>query len=628
MLKPEHDRLSYAEALTPPDGYRLERAVATTYSLDLETLIAAAIPLGLSQELDGEELKCPEALLHAVRKVSDKLVVFCDAGQIRLSGKENKLFPLLDDIVVQVCCREKHGQFPAFHPKTWTLQFVKDDDRSGHLYRFIVLSRNLTFDRSWDVAVTLEGQADDSAVTCVESSRPVAAFLDYLSGRIPLAGKAVARQKSIVRSLSRAVEHVRFRVDMKEFDDFQIMPSGFKAGEQFWKGIRDTQLFCPEEEKHTKNYTFHDLVVVSPFVSSDVMKKLNGPDRSLDGSPCVLITRQDALNSLSESDISGFSVYVMKSDVVFGEESLSDGEPADVERQDLHAKMYLWRKWSDAELFLGSANATVNGLGLNSGGVQNVEMMIRLFGKNRYLNSKSFLNDLFGGEPGNPKNPFEPGVIHAEDVKVKSDSEKSAELAIKKLCRFKVAGGVIEKDGHYSIEIDFGDSDLDFLVNLAPLCAKGMKKPFARRMVFDGLSLEMLTEFFVVEAGEKRCLIKIPLSGIPEKRDAAVLNSIIANRESLCRYLAMVFASNPVYALRDFRQTSSGLSGRNKTVAAFLSGIYEEMLKAAAREPMRIRDAGTVLGQIKSDLPELSSFKSLFEVFARALKITESGYGG
>ena len=49
MFKPTaaKDRINYGESLMPPAGYRLERAVGTTYSLDFETLTAIAISLGL-----------------------------------------------------------------------------------------------------------------------------------------------------------------------------------------------------------------------------------------------------------------------------------------------------------------------------------------------------------------------------------------------------------------------------------------------------------------------------------------------------------------------------------------------------------------------------------------------------
>ena len=52
MFRPDsnRDRTDYSGILMPPDGYRLDRAVGTTYSLDLEALTAVAICLGLSEE--------------------------------------------------------------------------------------------------------------------------------------------------------------------------------------------------------------------------------------------------------------------------------------------------------------------------------------------------------------------------------------------------------------------------------------------------------------------------------------------------------------------------------------------------------------------------------------------------
>lgn len=48
MFRPDsnRDRTDYSGILMPPDGYRLDRAVGTTYSLDMEALTAVAICLG------------------------------------------------------------------------------------------------------------------------------------------------------------------------------------------------------------------------------------------------------------------------------------------------------------------------------------------------------------------------------------------------------------------------------------------------------------------------------------------------------------------------------------------------------------------------------------------------------
>ena len=53
MLDYKKDRLDYGEMLIPPEGYTLTRAVAATYSLDLNTLLSIPIALFYAQTLEG-----------------------------------------------------------------------------------------------------------------------------------------------------------------------------------------------------------------------------------------------------------------------------------------------------------------------------------------------------------------------------------------------------------------------------------------------------------------------------------------------------------------------------------------------------------------------------------------------
>lgn len=73
MFRPDsnRDRTDYSGILMPPDGYRLDRAVGTTYSLDLEALTAVAICLGLSEETDSKLMQNPIGMLreHLLRDV-------------------------------------------------------------------------------------------------------------------------------------------------------------------------------------------------------------------------------------------------------------------------------------------------------------------------------------------------------------------------------------------------------------------------------------------------------------------------------------------------------------------------------------------------------------------------------
>ena len=156
MFKPKEERLNYGQILMPPVGYSLVRAVGTTYSLDLETLMSVCIALGIQESTDSSLTNNPFAVLKSLQNLSDKLLIFCEAGQITaMQPERSPLMLLLDKVIVPVKLREIKGKgYPSFHPKTWTLQY--EDAAGNQLFRFVVLSRNLTFDRSWDVAVSLE----------------------------------------------------------------------------------------------------------------------------------------------------------------------------------------------------------------------------------------------------------------------------------------------------------------------------------------------------------------------------------------------------------------------------------------------------------------------------------------
>ena len=150
MLNAQSDRIDYRELLSPPPSYKVSFAVGTTYSLDLETLTAVCAIVGLNVEADTELTQSPLHMLEAIRRASGKLLIFCQSGQIKMPDKPNKLLPLLENCVSEVCLRNKR----SFHPKTWFLKFKADG--LPDKYRLIVMSRNLTFDRSWDVALRLD----------------------------------------------------------------------------------------------------------------------------------------------------------------------------------------------------------------------------------------------------------------------------------------------------------------------------------------------------------------------------------------------------------------------------------------------------------------------------------------
>src|SRR4051794_40264100 len=133
----------------------LDEAIGTTYTLDLLALLrvplaATALPWA---EGDGAPLSNPFALLSALRRYAGRISLFCHAGAIKVPPRQQPLFTFLEPCVNQVV-PPRGG---IFHPKLWLLRFVEQDGPAV-AYRLLVLSRNLTFDRCWDIALALDGQ--------------------------------------------------------------------------------------------------------------------------------------------------------------------------------------------------------------------------------------------------------------------------------------------------------------------------------------------------------------------------------------------------------------------------------------------------------------------------------------
>ena len=85
MLQPGNRRL-LLDALRPPAGYRLDRAVGTSYSVDLLALLTA--PLAFTffdwEGEDGRPTTDPLALLEAVRRNAERIHLFCQAARLKI----------------------------------------------------------------------------------------------------------------------------------------------------------------------------------------------------------------------------------------------------------------------------------------------------------------------------------------------------------------------------------------------------------------------------------------------------------------------------------------------------------------------------------------------------------------
>ena len=602
MFKTSSDRLNYGNIIAPPNGYILDKAIGTTYSLDLETLTAICISLGLIEETDSELIKNPISMLNALQKVSEKILIFCEAGQIKMPSTPSPLCILLEKMVVEMRLPydRRIGRFPAFHPKTWVLVYV--NDAGERQYKFVNLSRNLTFDRSWDVSVVLDGKP----VGASEKTGPIIDFLGFLKDKGLNQGIDKARQKKLLSGVIKELENVTFEIDKKEFYDFGILPLGIGNGAADF----NKELIFRE--------TFNEAVVMSPFLTSSVIAKLNASEKGLTDVKRTLITRKSELTKLKPEDASRFDIYVLKDDIIDGEDSLSD-EELERQKQDIHAKIYVYRKYSDSRLYLGSMNASY--AAMNS----NVEMMVRLCSKNRYFNGEAFLTDIFGGPADGTNNPFE--LVNLGNVKadeVESEADK-LEQSIKKICRMNGKAYVVANGEKYDLRIEFSGyenlGDIDIVI--APLRSNKTAK-ISEVVEIHELEALQISQFYslIVKGKETQIqrIIMIPTSGLPEDRENQVVQSVVANKKSFIEYVAFVLGDDYLLSIMESRQlANSGVyKGREGNM---MPAVYEKMLKTSLEEPEKLGEINYLMRMIDDEeiIPE--EFRRMYETFKTTLKL-------
>ncbi len=608
MFKPTSakDRINYGEVLMPPVGYKLERAIGTTYSLDLETLTAVSIALGLIEDTDSELINNPISMLSALQKISDRIVVFCEAGQIKLPSKPNALCLTLEKMVVPVSVPfdKRINRYPAFHPKTWLLEYSNEDGEKQ--YRFVVMSRNMTFDHSWDVACALDGDTTSDGEV---SAEPIVEFLKFLRKQLNKDLINYSRQYSDLSHMIKTIPQVRFHVE-NGFSECVIMPMGIGSGSY---DMASNWLF-------TEN--FHELVVMSPFLTGSVIENFNDPGKTLTGTTRTLITRRSELPKITGGKASNFDVYVMKDDIIDGESSISDGEDERSEqesgKQDIHAKIYVRRKYSTTDLYLGSMNASY--AAINS----NVELMLRLRTKNSVLNGEKFLDDIMGEDREGKKNPFE--LVIPEDMDSSEDTslQDQVEQRIKEICRIKMTATVESNDGRYDIRVAADIDDKQDGVVIRPL-RSNKESVLMPEMDFDSLDMLQLSEFYVASVTIEDCtlerVIMIPTSGIPEGRDAEIIKNVIKTRNQFIEYVAFILGDDYVQSFLENKKSSGGYGEWDQNSA--MPAVYEKMLKTSITDPDRLGEIQYITKAIEEEEIIPPEFREMYSVFCNTLGIKQ-----
>ena len=607
MLNPNSDRLDYGQILAPPAGYDLDLAVGTTYSLDLDALVGASLALGLSEETDSELMNNPVCLLEALRSTGDKVALFCEGGQIHLPNRVTALYILLEKMVFSVKTAKRRGsaKFPTFHPKFWLIRYKNNN---GDLkYRIIVLSRNLTFDRSWDITYYLEGHVTKEPS---DKNEPVCDFLRYLLSQLPGDENGRVKAKGI-RALIKELPNDVFETEEKAFCDYEFIPNGVRNSAGGFYSFDKTDLFQD---------TFHEILIISPFLSGDIIRNFNERNNGslIKDARYMLITREMSLSRLKPRDVSNFVIYTMRDQVIDGETAISE-EAQEIRKQDIHAKIYMVRKYASTDLYLGSLNASQSGVHTS------IEFMIRLQSKNRYLNMDKMKADLFGSEKDGSDNPFQEVTLQNAIIDEEDEKEKVLDSVIKEINRSNPSAIVRpEDDEHYAVSVHFDNCDTKgFRVMVRPLLSK-KTEDFNHDIVFGGLTVTQLSEFYVVSVSDgehnvERVLI-IPTEGMPEDRERQVISSVVSNRDCFYRYIAFLLGDDAILTVLETNAAEGNSHGSMARQSYHIPALYEKMLQTAAVNPERFKGIEYLMRTISEDGIILEDFKKLYETFKKAVK--------
>lgn len=607
MLNPNNDRLDYGQILAPPAGYNLDFAVGTTYSLNLDALVGASLALGLSEETDSELMNNPVCLLEALRSTGDNVALFCEGGQIHMPNRVTPLYILLEKMVFSVKTPKRKGiaAYPSFHPKFWLIRYRNNN---GDLrYRVIVLSRNLTFDRNWDVAYYMDGHVIEDTT---DKNEPVCDFLRYLAAQLPDTESGKDKAKKI-RALIRELPKVIFEPAEKAFYDYEFIPNGVRRASGGVYQFDKTDLFKD---------TFHEILIISPFLSGSVIRDFNDRNtRSLiNDARYMLITREMSLGRLKPEDVSHFQIYTMRDAVIDGETAISD-EAQEIQKQDIHAKIYMIRKYSSSDLYLGSLNASHNAV------YGNIEFMIRLRSKRRYLDLDKLAASLFGTEKDGSDNPFQEVTLQTALIEEEDEPTKALDAVVKEINRSNPSAAVHPEDEeYYSASVHFEACDTKgYQISIRPLLSRRTEE-FSRDVLFTRLTITQLSEFYVIGVSDgeqtvERILI-IPTDGLPDDREKQVVSSVVNDRDCFYRYIAFLLGDDSILSMLEINNAGVEADDTMSRQVYHVPALYEKMLQTAAVNPEKFKGIEYLMKTISEDgiIPE--DFKKLYETFKKAVK--------
>lgn len=592
MLEPDQRQVLLAD-LQPPPGHQLDAAVATTFTLSLQ---AALIPaLAFSTLRLDDETRDPVVLLESIKRISDRVDVFCQAGCIAVPSRRNDLFTFLEPMIHQVA----PPRGALFHPKLWFLRFSTPTGEMTH--RLLVLTRNLTGDNTWDIIVRLDSTG--LAADPIEGNFSLAELIRSLPQRAT--GELPAERRDRIKSLAHDAARV------------------------VWERPTWAESLTIHTDLSSVDLHGRRVLAISPFVDDVGITNL----RAREG--VFLVSRPGQMDALSADARRGVATFVINP--AAGDDRIEPDEAAPPDAPsaslggltvDLHAKLYVLepldgRSRTD-RLLVGSANAT------NQAFTRNTELLLEFTGRRHTIGIDAILGHHVGAKGGALENfldRYHPGEVEEPDLEDEVRRELENWLRSVAAISHRVDVAPAAGNGH-SITIS---ADRAYptagnrTVSVGLLTLPGRERRVApdgtMTVAFEGVETPDITAYVTVRVLDPSgisasTVVVATLQGAPDDRFDQVLARQIDTKDKFLRLLhlllGMISATDFVAGdeLAADPGGSWGASGARDT-----GGELELVLSALATDPRSLLPIDDLVRRLAATDDGRSVLPDGFEVF-------------
>ena len=561
MLNPD-SRLVAFDFLVPPTGSQLDFALFTTFTLDLEVMLALPLQLLSASNSDIQSLHSnPIRLAEALREVGEKIHVFADRSGIAVPRSQRELYSMLESSLHTVSAPNDG----VFHPKLWILRFESEEGGQPTL-RLAVLSRNLTLDRSWDVAIVSEATPYPKQI--VAASRDLA----HLVSSLP----AICTE-TLTRELYRKVMTLSNEIGRTLFpapDGFDQVPIEFHA-----LGLSGSS------RRWRPAVSADRILAIAPFVKKGVLDSLPSSNRD----HRTLVSKELEFDKIPYSDLEAWDSYILHEGVEDEPDDFFDRRPS-----GLHAKILAFEKGQTATWYFGSANLTDAAFF-----GRNVEVMACLkstYHKRRGQNPKSIdrflesgFNQLLSAYTNDEtRRDEDQESTSSDEIEVTKKAILDADLCVH--C------GVRDTDWRWSIRGSVVLPINDVIVHAWPIT---LAESFAKRL--DSLPLELslttskLTSLVAFRLHDRRktvddvsFVVNLPAEAMPDDRVHHLLVSLINDWDSFRAFLKVLLGGVDEWAETPEKPFDGDTDKDWSWKSWSTESLLEDLLRNASRHPERL----------------------------------------